>query len=764
MRGADEDLTLQPPTKVPQRRPQVSDQDVTQNSDDVSPSNQTSTARSVKTSASVSTEKSKKSYHRKAASHPGAEFVFSDEEDSKGLIKEGRGSFELSGPTTIPPSSTPSPFINYTTEQVGAERVPGLVKNEEETVVSDMPTVSTMTASTLSNLIGPQLVAELAPDEEDVAARVAARITDDIQARLKEEIRAQLQTQDIAQAITVEAESYHGKEKSAATGDGADRDFICGLSQRTFIIVISCIVLFCGVFGGVMAAISGGGGDSANPVELLMGDNMISGTLHADWSESLTNLRTLSLGANSIEGFIPLEWVGFSSLTQLDLQDNHLVGAIPPSLATMSHLMYLFVQNNRLTGTLPSELGDLSELQQCKLQNNPGLNGSVPESFSNLESLTVFLMENTTLTGSIDSLFCNTPNPPTLGADCLGSTPELECTCCEYCCSADGATCEGLTEAPTAVPSVAPTDVPTTSPSAAPTRAPTTSPTRRPTPAPVLHPTDAPVAPVPNPTPAPVAPPTGSPTRRPTPAPVPQPTPAPVAAPTPSPTRRPTRSPTESPTRDPTSSPTRHPTPSPTRSPTKPPTRSPTRSPTRRPTPSPTASPTANPTPGATIIQTIYPFKYTEYKGEITKDQPISVLSSLDLSGTDRGWDYYMEMTAGSDSYWELSFSSKLSVSSGHGLNNIQSISVRMNTIGQAKRHQHRQFYIYNDETSSWTWIGENTEENAWTWLDLTMTVPTSNGGYSDYFNSNNEVEIMIDSDNNDDVSNIDYLAITVHL
>ena len=56
----------------------------------------------------------------------------------------------------------------------------------------------------------------------------------------------------------------------------------------------------------------------------------------------LAQLRSLSLGDNSLTGEIPSELGDLAQLTALLLNANALTGSLPLSLANLSHLMRLF--------------------------------------------------------------------------------------------------------------------------------------------------------------------------------------------------------------------------------------------------------------------------------------------------------------------------------------------------------------------------------------------------------------------------------------
>jgi Leucine-rich repeat (LRR) protein len=178
-------------------------------------------------------------------------------------------------------------------------------------------------------------------------------------------------------------------------------------------------------------------------------DNALTGTLPLEFGESLKDLIYLGLRLNAIEGTLPDQWSqGLESLRFLDLEGNQLEGTIPTQLGMVTLLESLYLENNRLEGQLPSELGQLTALRQLFVQDNHGLTGSVPKDFTSLAQLEYFWFHGTNLTGSVDDIFCLIPFVQDLKGDCLllgdnadDDAPEITCTCCTVCCTADGETC-----------------------------------------------------------------------------------------------------------------------------------------------------------------------------------------------------------------------------------------------------------------------------------------------------------------------------------
>ncbi len=90
-------------------------------------------------------------------------------------------------------------------------------------------------------------------------------------------------------------------------------------------------------------------------------------------------------------------------------------------------------------------------------ENN--LSGQIPGAFGQLTRLNHVYIQNNQFNGSLDSIFCSQDQLLSLQnieADCKGSTPEIECTCCTLCCDADGVDCTSPTSTPVAMPTLSP--------------------------------------------------------------------------------------------------------------------------------------------------------------------------------------------------------------------------------------------------------------------------------------------------------------------
>eukprot|EP00980_Cylindrotheca_fusiformis_P001195 scaffold328_cov130-Cylindrotheca_fusiformis.AAC.9 len=148
------------------------------------------------------------------------------------------------------------------------------------------------------------------------------------------------------------------------------------------------------------------------------------------------DLQTLNLGFNLITG--TLDNVANPSLQSLSLEGNKLQGTIPINFGTMTMLDFLTLGWNNLSGPLPSSLANLQNLKVLLLSNNTELTGPVPSTLSSLD-LSELYLDGTGLT-NVGEAFCAGETFPLVIADCGGTVPKTQCSCCWRCCE-NGSDC-----------------------------------------------------------------------------------------------------------------------------------------------------------------------------------------------------------------------------------------------------------------------------------------------------------------------------------
>jgi len=116
-------------------------------------------------------------------------------------------------------------------------------------------------------------------------------------------------------------------------------------------------------------------------------------------------VTAILLGDNNIAGILPDELgTAFSELRSLDLKDNKIEGSLPPKLSKATLLKDLLLGNNQLNGGLPQEYVLLRNLHQFSLKKNQ-LVGPIWNSWeSSLTQLRSFSVAHNRLTGTFPDL------------------------------------------------------------------------------------------------------------------------------------------------------------------------------------------------------------------------------------------------------------------------------------------------------------------------------------------------------------------------
>ena len=127
--------------------------------------------------------------------------------------------------------------------------------------------------------------------------------------------------------------------------------------------------------------------------------NTLSGTLPSEIG-CLLGLTLLSFQENALEGTIPETFMSLTQMKSFGGDRNSLSGTISTLFGGMADLTSLFLGNNFLTGSIPTELGGLLKLQKLDFGTN-SLDSTIPTEFASLPELVhLFLLDNS-LTGII---------------------------------------------------------------------------------------------------------------------------------------------------------------------------------------------------------------------------------------------------------------------------------------------------------------------------------------------------------------------------
>ncbi|XP_058742822.1 receptor-like protein 7 isoform X1 [Vicia villosa] len=137
-------------------------------------------------------------------------------------------------------------------------------------------------------------------------------------------------------------------------------------------------------------------------ISLHLSENEFTGELPISLS-NLQHLISLDLSSNSFKGQIPDVFGGMTKLQHLDLSSNNLEGTIPSSLFNLNQLLTLDCSDNKLVGPLIKKISGFQKLTHLVLDNNL-LNGTIPSSLFSLPCLKKFSLTNNRFTGYISAI------------------------------------------------------------------------------------------------------------------------------------------------------------------------------------------------------------------------------------------------------------------------------------------------------------------------------------------------------------------------
>ena len=121
-------------------------------------------------------------------------------------------------------------------------------------------------------------------------------------------------------------------------------------------------------------------------VRLALANASLTGELSSSGLGALTNLSSLALGWNALDGVLPASLFGLTSLTSLGLPSNALSGLLPPGVGLLTLLSDLDLSETAVSGTLPMELFQLTVLTNLDLSAS-AMSGPLPSGVGNLRAL-----------------------------------------------------------------------------------------------------------------------------------------------------------------------------------------------------------------------------------------------------------------------------------------------------------------------------------------------------------------------------------------
>ncbi|XP_075644628.1 receptor-like protein Cf-9 isoform X2 [Castanea sativa] len=145
----------------------------------------------------------------------------------------------------------------------------------------------------------------------------------------------------------------------------------------------------------------------SNLKSLILSGNLLNGTIPS-WVYTIPSLFELHLDDNQFTGHIGE--FQHSSLVYLSVSRNNLTGHIPSLICNLSSLIFLDFSYNHLNNMIPPCLGKLSDnLKDLNLQSN-NLNGTVPTTFAKGCQLRSLKLNGNQLEGALPQLLVHCRN------------------------------------------------------------------------------------------------------------------------------------------------------------------------------------------------------------------------------------------------------------------------------------------------------------------------------------------------------------------
>ncbi|CAI9108836.1 OLC1v1008532C1 [Oldenlandia corymbosa var. corymbosa] len=118
-------------------------------------------------------------------------------------------------------------------------------------------------------------------------------------------------------------------------------------------------------------------------------DNLLEGTIPANVGLTFPVIQEFFVGANHLEGTIPVSFTNATLLEKLDLGSNRFKGQVPTNFGHLTNLQWFSVQNNLLGSNSSGDLDFISSLSNCSKLNSlivswNNFGGTLPDSIGNL--------------------------------------------------------------------------------------------------------------------------------------------------------------------------------------------------------------------------------------------------------------------------------------------------------------------------------------------------------------------------------------------
>jgi hypothetical protein len=159
----------------------------------------------------------------------------------------------------------------------------------------------------------------------------------------------------------------------------------------------------------------------------------------------------------------------------------------------------------------------------------------------------------------------------------------------------------------------------------------------------------------------------------------------------------------------------------------------------------------------ANLISVIAPLaKITSKPGSHSTSQPLNVLEWQEQSGDQNDWDTYVEFYTTSRGYSGLF---DYNLPTGIQESNVVSMNVLTNYLGPQKSYQRWMWSIYDHNTNSWVFLGDNAGAPDWEWKFFDFSVP---GNPTDFIDGNGKISLRYKTNSGYDNSDLDLLSVEV--
>jgi hypothetical protein len=158
--------------------------------------------------------------------------------------------------------------------------------------------------------------------------------------------------------------------------------------------------------------------------------------------------------------------------------------------------------------------------------------------------------------------------------------------------------------------------------------------------------------------------------------------------------------------------------------------------------------------PASAADDTLAPGSLTTNAGSIGGGQTVANLVVKDQSGTQDGWNKYVEFSGKYRGHRDYTLPSSVDP------DDVTAIEVSTNYRGPAKSEQRWVWSLYDWSDASWTVVGDNVGAPSWgSWKLLSFASPS---GASDYVNASGGIRVRLHANNNADAADIDFESVTV--